>query len=82
MEPRVHRSSKGSKLKKLAPVFALKRSAFQIANVGGKQVGNNTKYINSTMKILYKNQVLIHAKRFRKLEKLIEIYNRPAIKLY
>ena len=66
MEPRPHLSSKDSKLKKLTRVFALKRSAFlRIANVRGKQ-----KHISSTTRILYKKQVLTHAKRLKKPDKV------------
>ena len=44
-EPRIHLSSKDSKLKKLAQVFALKKSAFRIANVRGKTYNTILKYI-------------------------------------
>ena len=67
MEPRVHLPSKDSKLKKLTRLFAQKSSTFfGNANVGGKIVKNNAKYISSTTRIPYKKQVLIHAKHFRK----------------
>ena len=55
----------------MTQVFAWKRSAFlQIANVRGKQVKNNAKYFSSTTRILYETQVLTHAKRFEKPDKV------------
>ena len=44
----------------------------RIANFKGKQVKNKEKYISSFKRILYKKQVLTHAKLFRNQTNLIK----------